>query len=153
MRRLLAAFPLTLALIALTVPAALGNGPADHTLPPDASFEDVNPCTGELTTVTQSYTTAVFHETDSAGGFHFSFSGAGVISTTDGFAGRFSESGSGNLVAGGDVGVETFRFSATLRNGSGQVVTAHFLFHVTVIDGTAVAEVELDNLACRGKPS
>jgi hypothetical protein len=153
MRKLLAALPLTLALGALLVPTALASGPADHTLPPDASFEDVNPCTGELTTVTQSYRTAAFHETVDSSGAHFTFTGAGAITTTDGFSGRFSESGGANFVAGGDVAVETFRFSATLRNGSGQLVNATFVVHITVVDGTPVAEVELDSVECRGKPS
>lgn len=154
MRKLLTAFGLTLALVALTVPAALASGPADHTLPPDEVFEDVNPCTGELTTVTQSYKTAVFHENvDSAGGLHFTFTGTGAITTTDGFSGRFTVWAGANVVAGGDVAVETFTFSATLRNGSGQLVNAHFVVHISVIDGTPVVEVEVDSLECRGKPS
>ena len=154
MRKLLTAFGLTLALVALTVPAALASGPADHTLPPDEVFEDVNPCTGELATITQSFKTAVLHSNvDSSGGLHFKFSGAGAITTTDGFSGRFSGSGVGNIVAGGDVAVDTFTFSATLRNGSGQLVNAHFVGHITVIDGTPVVEVELDSLKCKGKPS
>lgn len=153
-RKLLTAVGLTLALVALSVPVALASGPADHTLPPDEVFEDVNPCTGELTTVTQSFKTAVFHETvDLTGGLHFTFTGTGVISTTDGFSGRFSVSAGANLVAGGDVAGETFRFSATLRNGSGQLVNAQFLVHVTVIDGAPVVEVVMDSLQCRGKPS
>ena len=153
MRKLLAAFGLTLALVALMVPAALASGPADHTLPDDEVFEDVNPCTGALTTITQSFTTAVFHETLNSAGSHFTFTGTGVISTTDGFSGRFSVSGGGKFVAGGDVAVETFRFSATLRNGSGQVVNPQFVVHVTVVDGEPVVEVVLDKIGCRGKPS
>ena len=154
MRKLPTALGLTLALVALSTSAALANGPADHTLPPDEVFEDVNPCTGELTTVTQSFKTAVFHENvDSAGGLHFTFTGTGAITTTDGFSGRFTGSASANLVAGGDVAVERFTFSATLRNGTGQLVNAHFIGHITVTGGTPVVEVVVDSLECKGKPS
>jgi hypothetical protein len=109
---------------------------------------------GQETTVTLSYKKAVFHQNvDSAGGFHFTFTGTGAITTTDDFSGRFTLWAGANVVAGGDVAVETFTFSATLRNGSGQLVNAHFVAHVTVIDGTPVVEVAVDSLECRGKPS
>ncbi len=154
MRKLLAAFPLTLALVALVVPAALASGPADHTLPPDEVFQDVNPCTGEVTTVTLSYKKAVFHENvDSAGGLHFTFTGTGTVSTADGFSGRFTVWPGANFVAGGSVGVETFTFSATLRDGSGQLANVHFVGHITVIDGTPVVVVEREIFECVGKPS
>jgi len=154
MRKLLAAFGLTLALVALVVPAALAKGPADHTLPPDEVFEDVNPCTGEVTTVTFSYKKAVFHENvDSAGGLHFTFTGTGTASTADGFSGRFTVWPGANFVAGGNVGVETFTFSATLRNGSGQLANVHVVAHITVVDGMPVVVVEREIFECMGKPS
>jgi len=159
MRRLigLSAFILTAALLAaLVVPlfggsTALANGPADHTLPPDDVDVDTNPCTGLVTTITISWTKFVLHETlDASGGGHFTVTGVATITTADGFSGRLTFWAGGNFNGGGSE--ETFTQSATLRNGSGSVVVARGVFHITEKDGVPVVEFDRESLECLGKP-
>jgi len=159
MRRfmLLSALVATVALVAglWTVGNVYAGAPADHTLPPDDVFDDINPCTGEVTTITQSYKTAVVHFTDDAsGGGHFTFTGTGTITTADGFSGRFTVWPGANGGSGGsNLEEETFTFSATLRGPGGQVANVHFVGHVTVKNGEPVVVIDREIFECVGKPA
>ena len=156
MRRLilLPALVATVALVAglWTGGSVYAGGPADHTLPPDEVSDDINPCTGAVTTLTLSYKTAVVHFTDDAsGGGHFTFTATGTITTADGFSGRFTiwpgENDRSNVTAA------TFTFSATLQGPDGQAVNVHGLFHITVKNGEPVVEFEKEIFECVGKPA
>ena len=134
------------------LPAVAAN---DHSLPSPEVFLDVNPCTGTIVTLTQVYTKSVLHESvDASGGSHFTGTQGGTITASDGFAGRFTV-WFGFNEGGGASGVEvgTFTYSATLRNGTGQVANVHFVGHYIVKDGTIIKTVENESLVCVGKPS
>src|SRR5437870_4190905 len=63
----------------------------DHSLPTPnpETFTDINPCTGNLVNITETYTKAVFHEsTDAQGGDHFTVTLVATLETDDGFVGR-----------------------------------------------------------------
>jgi hypothetical protein len=127
----------------------------DHTVPPPVSFTDTNPCTGEDTLITQTFTNAVFHESmDTQGGTHVTGTASGIIETDDGFSGRFTGwFGSNDMIGGGDNGVASDTFSATLRNGEGQVVVVHAVEHITLVDGEIIVVFDHSSLECRGKPA
>jgi hypothetical protein len=132
--------------------AALAD-PAMHEVPPDDVFVDVNPCTGQLTTITNSFKSFVIREgTDAAGGFHVTGTGVGTITTADGFSGRFTFWFGFNATKSGTT-VETFTNSNTLGNGSGQRVLVTVAFHVTVVNGEVRVEHEHVNFTCVGKPA
>ena len=136
--------------IGAILPAAAAN---DHTLPPTGVSTETNPCTGLLVTVTEVYQTAVFHlSTDANGGVHLTGTANGTISTSDGFAGRFTMWFGGK--AGGASGLDQnhFTFSATLHNGAGQTVNVHASGHFIVKDGVPVKTVENNSATCVGKP-
>ena len=125
----------------------------DHSLPPPEVSTETNPCTGLLVTVTEVYQTAVFHlSTDANGGVHLTGTANGTISTSDGFAGRFTMWFGGK--AGGASGLDQnhFTFSATLHNGAGQTVNVHASGHFIVKDGVPVKTVENNSATCVGKP-
>ena len=144
---LLAAGALALGAI---LPATAAN---DHTLPPTEVFQDINPCTGLLVTITEVYKNFVYHEsTDANGGVHFTGTNNGTISTNDGFSGRFTNWFGGN--AGGASGVDQdhFTFSATLHNGTGMTATVHVSGHFVVKDGVPVKTDFNESATCVGKP-
>lgn len=151
MRKLLAL--LGVLLVAVALPAGAIADPAVHELPPDDVFQDVNPCTGQVTTITQHFTKFVVREgADAAGGFHVTGTGVGTLTTADGFAGRFTFWFGFNGTASG-TSVDTFTNSNTLTNGSGQRVLVTVAAHVTSVDGEITVEHELVNFKCVGKPA
>lgn len=151
MRKLLAGAGVLLA--SLTLAASAAADPAVHELPPDETFTDVNPCTGQTTTITFSYSKFVIREgPDAAGGFHVTGTGVGTVTTTDGFTGRFTFWFGFNGTRSGTT-VETFTQSVTISNESRQRVVAIFVFHVTSVDGDVKAEIELDKIRCLGRPA
>lgn len=144
---LLAAGALALGAI---LPATAAN---DHTLPPTEVFQAINPCTGASVTVTEVYTNFVFHQsTDANGGVHFTGTRNGTITTSDGFAGRFTGWFGGKLGGANGLDQDIFTFSATLHNGTGMTVNVHSSGHFIVKDGVPVKTVENNSATCVGKP-
>lgn len=140
-------------LVSFALPAGAIADPAVHDVPPDETFTDVNPCTGQLTTITQHYTKFVIREgADAAGGFHVTGTAVGTLTTADGFAGRFTFWFGFNGTQSG-TSVETFTNSNTLGNGSGQRVLVTIAAHVTSVNGVITVEHELVNFKCVGKPA
>ena len=142
------------ALASLSVAAGAGAAPAVHIDVPDDVFTDVNPCTGELTTITYSYKMFVIREEpDAAGGFHVTGTGVGTITTADGFSGRFTLWFGFNGTHSGR-SESTFTNSNTLRDGSGRVILVTFLNHITYVEGgDVIVEREQVNFKCVGKPA
>jgi hypothetical protein len=150
-RKLLTVVGLVLASL-VSAGAALAD-PAVHEVPPDDVFVDVNPCTGELTTITNSFKSFVIREgTDAAGGFHVTGTGVGTITTADGFSGRFTFWFGFNSTKSGTT-IETFTNSNTLGNGTGQRILVTVAFHVTIVSGEVTVEREHVNFRCVGKPA
>jgi hypothetical protein len=134
--------------------------PAQRFPIPDESFQVVNPCTGNLTTVTQSNQILVIHDDiDPNFGEHVTGTITGDSTTADGFSGRFTVWFGMNLQDITDpliVGEFANTASATLRDGSGAVIVIHMVFHVTIPPGgTGGLKGFVDNVSaeCRGKPS
>jgi hypothetical protein len=138
------------AALALTAAASAGS-PAMKIDLPDETFVDLNPCTGELATITQSYTTFVIREgSDGAGGTHVTGTGTGKVTTSDGFSGRFTFWFGGNTRADGSFD-ETFTTSNTLGDGSGARILITVQEHVTIANGEVRVEHEQVNFRCVGK--
>jgi hypothetical protein len=107
-------------------------------------FDDVNPCTDEIITLTFTGTAFV-----QSSGDHFILRASGTVTTSDGFEGSFNR----NFVVIGDR-VETLRFhDMELSDGTGQrVIAAVGLVHVTRVDGVPVVDlVKFPNLRCVGR--
>ena len=106
-------------------------------------FDDVNPCTDEIITLTFVGTAVV-----RSSGDHFTLRASGTVTTSDGFEGSFNR----NFVVIGDR-VETLRFhDMEMSNISGQrVIAAVGLVHVTRVDGVPVVDlIRFPNLRCVG---
>src|SRR5687768_9581046 len=106
--------PLLVALMmssgALFGSAVLAAAANDHTLPPPNSFDDINPCTGAVTTITETPLRSVFHDSEDAnGGVHFPGTTVFKVETEDGFSGRETVWFGGNVNS--DMDVEAFTFS------------------------------------------
>jgi hypothetical protein len=141
------------ALASLTLATGAMADPAVHLDMPDDVFTDVNPCTGQETTITQSFKSFVLREgADAAGGFHVTGTGVGTVTTTDGFSGRFTFWFGFNGASSGTE-EETFTNSNTLGNGSGQRVVITVVSHVTFANGVVRVEHEFGNFKCVGKPA
>lgn len=106
-------------------------------------FDDVNPCTDEIITLTFVGTAVV-----RSSGDHFTLRASGTVTTSDGFEGSFNR----NFVVIGDR-VETLRFhDMEMSNVNGQrVVAAVGLVHVTRVDGVPVVDlIKFPSLRCVG---
>ena len=140
---------------ALSGNVSSGPSQADHTLPPDGSFDVFNPCTGQPTTLTEHYLKFVYHENmDETGGVHFTLTGVIETTTVDGFSGRETFWMGGNFGPGhSDIEEQTGTLSNTLGNGSGQRIVVHFLVHIVFKDGVPVVVRDgPPSVECRGKP-
>jgi len=134
--------------------------PAQRFPIPDVTYDALNPCTGNLTTVTQSNQVLVIHDdVDPNRGQHVTGTITGDASNSDGFSGRFTVWFGMNLQDISDpliVGEFANTFSGTIRNGSGALILLHGVFHVTIPPGGS-GELKgfVDNfsLECLGKPS
>jgi len=104
-------------------------------------FDDVNPCTDEIITLT--FTGTAFVQTS---GDHFILRASGTVTTSDGFEGSFNR----NFIFIGDR-VETLRFhDMEISDDTGQrVIAAVGLVHVTRVDGVPVVDlVKFPSLRC-----
>jgi hypothetical protein len=150
---------IVLAFLATAVAPSLA-GPAERFPIPDRSFEALNPCTGNLTTVEFTNQILVIHDdVDPNNGQHVTGTITGDAVQSDGFAGRFTARFGMNLQDISNpliVGEFANTFSGTIRNGSGALILLHVVFHVT-IPPAGVGELRgfVDNvsLECLGKPS
>lgn len=132
MKRLIVGL-LSVAALAFVAPAA-ADPPTRETPPPDV-FPDVNPCTGNIMTVTIA-TTLFIHEHDSREVGH----GKRTITTSDGFVGR----GTDTFVNNGQVVV--FRFTDIMTSASGARFRARGVF---VFDlSTETVRVDRFHLTC-----
>jgi hypothetical protein len=134
--------------------------PAQRFPIPDVSFEALNPCTGNLTTVTFSNQVLVIHDdVDPNNGRHVTGTITGDASNSDGFSGRFTVWFGMNLQDISDpviVGEFANTFSGTIRDGSGRLILLHAVFHVTIPPadlGELKGSVNNVSLQCLGKPS
>ena len=160
MRRILVS---ALALISLVVAAAPSSAaPAQRFPLPDLSLMAPNACTGNLTTITLSNRILVMHDDiDPTGRQHLSGTVTGDIATADGFSGRFTttfgQNVSGPVIVGEFRGfLDLTNATFTLRDGSGALLLAHGVSHVTIPAGPVgefKGEVEIFSVECLGKPS
>jgi hypothetical protein len=126
---------LTVVALALAVPAAAD--PATE-IPFEFVFDDVNPCTGDIHTVTIAGTTSV-HEHD---GRIVAYSQRTITTSPTGFVGH----GTDTYVLNGQV--EMFRLADTLTNASGDRFRAEFVIVIDVSTGTV--RVITGGLTCLG---
>jgi hypothetical protein len=132
---LAAAVTLTLVALAFAVPAS-ADAPTE--IPFEFMFDDVNPCTGDVHTVTIAGTTTV-HDHD---GRIVAYSKRTITTSPTGFVGR----GTDTYVLNGRV--EIFRQADILTSPSGDRMRAVF---VIVFDlSTATVRVVAGGLACLG---
>jgi hypothetical protein len=123
------------AALAFAIPAAADPPTA---IPFEFVFDDVNPCTGDIHTVTISGTTYV-HEHD---GRIIAQSERTITTSPTGFVGH----GTDSYVLNGQV--EMFRLTDIATNPSGDRFRARFMFVVDVSTGTV--RVENLELTCLG---
>lgn len=132
---LAAAFTLTVAALAFAVPAA-ADPPTE--IPFEFVFDDFNPCTGDIHTVTIAGTTSV-HEHD---GRIVATSDRTITTTPTGFVGH----GTDSYVLNGQV--EMFRLTDILTNPSGDRIRARFVIVLDLSTGTV--QVVTGELTCVG---
>jgi hypothetical protein len=132
---LAAAVTLTVLALGFAVPAAADSPTA---IPFEFVFDDVNPCTGEIHTVTIAGTTFV-HSHD---GRTVAHSERTITTSPTGFVGHGRDSG----VENGQVA--TFRLLDILTNASGDRIRARFVLVLDVSTGTV--RVEKGGLTCLG---
>jgi hypothetical protein len=131
----LAAVTLTMVALAFAVPAA-ADAPTE--IPFEFVFDDVNPCTGDIHTVTIAGTTSV-HDHD---GRIVAYSKRTITTSPTGFVGR----GTDTYVLNGQV--EMFNQADILTSPSGDRMRAQF---VIVFDlSTGMVRVVAGGLACLG---
>jgi hypothetical protein len=125
----------------------------DHTLPPDQSFNVVNPCTGLPSTLTAHPVEWLYHENmDATGGGHFTLTGV-IRLTLDGFSGRETVSIGGNFGPGhSGIAEQRFTDSETLGDGSAQRIVVHISMYIVFKDGVPVLERDSFSVECVGKP-
>ena len=132
---LAAAVTLTMVSLAFAVPAA-ADAPTE--IPFEFVFDDVNPCTGDIHTVTIAGTTSV-HDHD---GRIVAYSKRTITTSPTGFVGR----GTDTYVLNGQV--EMFNQADILTSPSGDRMRAQF---VIVFDlSTGMVRVVAGGLACLG---
>jgi hypothetical protein len=130
-----AAVTLTVVALALAVPAA-ADPPTE--IPFEFVFDDVNPCTGDMHTVTIAGTTSL-HNHD---GRIVAQSERTITTSPTGFVGH----GTDSYVLNGQV--EMFRLADIATSPSGDRFRARFMFVVDVSSGTV--RVENLELTCLG---
>lgn len=126
---------LGVAALAFAVPAAADPPTA---FPFEFTFDDVNPCTGDIHTVTIAGTTFV-HDHD---GRIVANSERTITTNPTGFVGRGTDTFVDNAQ------VLMFRLSDILTNPSGDRIRARFVFVLDVSTGTV--RVERGGLTCLG---
>lgn len=133
----LGALAAALALVGMTfaVPA-LADPPSE--IPFEFVFDDVNPCTGDIHTVTIAGSTSVHSHGDRV----VAVSERTITTSPTGFVGH----GTDTSVDNGQV--VTFRLADILTNASGDRIRARFVFVVDVSTGTV--RVETGGLTCLG---
>jgi hypothetical protein len=148
-----------LAFFAVSANSSLA-APAQRFALPDVSQENLNVCTGAMTTVTLTKRVLVIHDdVDPNLGQHQTGTFTGDIATADGFAGRFTVRFGMNLRDISDlliVGEFANTASFTLQNGSGALILVHAVFHVTIPPagvGELKGLVDFVSAECRGAPS
>lgn len=143
------AFALALALVALPHPAVATDGPpivATVTI----SFVDVDPCTGELQKVTFLITRRDHRfALEDPARHHLNRHVTVEITTSSGYEGRgvrqIIDNGAGPFGGGEGRGMFTLVINDQLRAPDGRFMRVHLTFHITVVGGEVVSEV--DNLA------
>jgi hypothetical protein len=133
-KRLVTGCLLALSLLGMGVPTADADAPSQSEPMVDV-FDDVNPCTGLVHTVT--FTTIISeHSHDGREVAH----GRTTISTSSGYSGK----GSFTYVNNGQT--EIFRLNHMLSNDAGDRIRPHTVFVVDLSTGTA--RVERTDLTC-----
>jgi hypothetical protein len=132
---LAAVVTLTVVALAFALPAA-ANAPTE--IPFEFVFDDVNPCTGDIHTVTIAGTTSV-HNHD---GRIVAYSERTITTSPTGFVGH----GTDTYVLNGQV--EMFRLADIATNSSGDRFRARFVILVDLSSGTV--KVVTGELTCLG---
>jgi hypothetical protein len=132
---LAAVVTLTVVALAFALPAA-ANAPTE--IPFEFVFDDVNPCTGDIHTVTIAGTTSV-HNHD---GRLVAYSERTITTSPTGFVGH----GTDTYVLNGQV--EMFRLADIATNSSGDRFRARFVILVDLSSGTV--KVVTGELTCLG---
>jgi hypothetical protein len=132
---LAAVVTLTVVALAFALPAA-ANAPTE--IPFEFVFDDVNPCTGDIHTVTIAGTTSV-HNHD---GRLVAYSERTITTSPTGFVGH----GTDTFVLNGQV--EMFRLADIATNSSGDRFRARFVIVVDLSSGTV--RVVTGELTCLG---
>jgi hypothetical protein len=136
MKRLVTGCVLAVSLL-FVVAAPAGADPPTQMGPFEETFDDVNPCTGLVQTVTIAVTFSV-HSHDGRNVAQ----GERTISTSSGFVGE----GTSSFVANGQI--EIFRFTDILSNDAGDRIRAKGVFVVDLSTGTV--RVDKFDLVCLG---
>lgn len=126
-------------------PIKIGSGD----LPPDV-FPAINPCTGEENIVTVTPGKGTIHEFETPSGHsHFVLSlQQGMISTSDGFAGRTMFQLGEHTNA--DNGTFMNVINQQISNGDGQRFIVHLVAQLTFANGVPVVEFENFSARCVG---
>jgi hypothetical protein len=136
MKRWVTGFVLAASLL-LVVAAPAGADPPTEMGPFVETFDDVNPCTGLVHTVTIAVTFSVHFHDD-----RIVAHGDRTLSTSSGFVGE----GTSSFVDNGQI--EMFRFTDILSNDSGNRIRANGVFVVDLSTGTV--RVDKFELTCLG---
>jgi hypothetical protein len=136
--------------VALLSIGSLAYVPAADAAPPVETplfeqFQDINPCTGELITLTFTGV-AVIHEV----GDMFHLRGYGQVITSDGYSGTFNRT----FFFKGDQ-VATLRFhDMEVNSVTGQRVVVSVIVHMTIVDGIVRSDLtHFSGPRCVGRPS
>lgn len=128
-------------MLALGLVAVLGAAASPATAaPPEShpfseSFVDVNPCTGDLHTVT---VTGTFYEFERADGIAYRIDR--IVSTSSGFSGGGTEVGIHDRI---------FRVTDLLTNADGDIILAN---GIVLIDASGNVRMNTIELTCRPRP-
>jgi hypothetical protein len=133
-------FPLLVALLAVVVAPIAAAPPPEF--PIFEQEQDINPCTGELITLTFEGVIRVQEVGD-----HLVLHSSGTVTTDDGGFGAFQ---SQEIIH--DEHVATFRSHDMELYADGQRVVFGFIGHITVVNGELTADVSSGSLRCVGKP-
>ncbi len=146
-------------LLGLTAGAALADGPP-LVIPFENQFDAVNPCTGEVTTISLSGELRIHQFYNEAGDVHhFNVTLVADMQTTDGFSGSevlvnvHNAEGPFAPTEDEERGMQVLIDRYLVTNPeTGQVAWARFTLHLTYVGGEFVVNTSDVDLECHGSP-
>ena len=147
-------------LLGLTTGSAWADAPP-LVSPVEAQFDVVNPCTGELTTISLSGEVRVHQFYNEAGDVHhFNVVLLADLETTDGFSGSLVRVNVHNAegpfapTEEEERGMQVFLDRYLLTNPeTGQVAWARFTLHLTYVGGEFLVDIDTVEIECHGSPA